>query len=92
MAIRSTSAASFIEEVRTELADAESDAGQSPAEVAQLETVQLIRMQEYLAKRGFYSDKIDGKAGMKTRLALGAYQKAAKLKLDCWPTRAVATA
>jgi hypothetical protein len=59
------------------------------AQVAQLETAQLIRMQRYLTERGFYNDKIDGRAGMKTRLALGAYQKAAKLKLDCWPTRAV---
>ena len=27
-------------------------------------------------KAGFYRDKIDGKAGMKTRAALGAWQKA----------------
>jgi lytic murein transglycosylase len=59
------------------------------AQVAQLETARLVRMQHYLTEHGFYSDKIDGKAGMKTRLALGAYQKAAGLKLDCWPTRAV---
>jgi lytic murein transglycosylase len=59
------------------------------AQVAQLETAQLVRMQRYLTEHGFYGDKIDGKAGMKTRLALGAYQKATKLKLDCWPTRAV---
>jgi len=26
---------------------------------------------------------------MKTRLALGAYQKQNKLPLDCWPTAAV---
>ncbi len=26
---------------------------------------------------------------MRTRLALGAYQKANGLKLDCWPTTAV---
>ena len=34
-------------------------------------------------------DKIDGKAGMLTRSALGAYQKANGLKVDCWPTAAV---
>ena len=40
-------------------------------------------------RAGFYHDKIDGKAGMLTRSALGAYQKANGLKLDCWPTAAV---
>ena len=39
--------------------------------------------------RGYYHDKIDGKAGMLTRSALGAYQKSNGLKLDCWPTAAV---
>ncbi len=55
----------------------------------QLRTAQVERMQRTLAARGLYADKIDGKAGMKTRAALGAYQKANGLKLDCWPTPAV---
>ena len=46
-------------------------------------------MQRELTRRGLYQDKIDGKAGMLTRAALGAYQKANGLKLDCWPTQAV---
>jgi peptidoglycan hydrolase-like protein with peptidoglycan-binding domain len=46
-------------------------------------------MQKRLTTLGFYSDNLDGKAGMKTRLALGAYQKANGLKLDCWPTTSV---
>ncbi|MBV8823523.1 MAG: lytic murein transglycosylase [Hyphomicrobiales bacterium] len=54
--------------------------------VVQLKTADLERMQRVLTARGFYQDKIDGKAGMKTRLALGAFQKANGLKLDCWPT------
>jgi lytic murein transglycosylase len=57
--------------------------------VAQLPTADLNRMQEILTARGYYHDKIDGKAGMKTRAALGAYQKNNGLKLDCWPTAAV---
>jgi hypothetical protein len=57
--------------------------------VAQLPTAALERMQQELIKRGLYKDKIDGKAGMLTRSALGAYQKAAGLKLDCWPAQAV---
>lgn len=54
--------------------------------VVQLKTADLERMQRVLTARGFYQDKLDGKAGMKTRLALGAFQKANGLKLDCWPT------
>jgi lytic murein transglycosylase len=57
--------------------------------VTQLATASLERMQRELTRRGFYRDKIDGKAGMLTRSALGAYQKANGLKLDCWPTQAV---
>ena len=55
----------------------------------QLKTAQLEEMQRRLTELGYYAEKIDGKAGMKTRLALGAYQKANGLKLDCWPTAAV---
>jgi lytic murein transglycosylase len=57
--------------------------------VAQLPTSDLDRMQEILTDRGYYHDKIDGKAGMLTRAALGAYQKRNGLKVDCWPTAAV---
>jgi lytic murein transglycosylase len=59
------------------------------AKVAQLPTRDLDRMQQILTARGYYHDKIDGKAGMLTRAALGAYQKRNGLKLDCWPTAAV---
>jgi lytic murein transglycosylase len=59
------------------------------SKVAQLPTGDLDRMQEILTDRGYYHDKIDGKAGMLTRAALGAYQKRNGLKLDCWPTAAV---
>jgi lytic murein transglycosylase len=59
------------------------------SKVVQLKTADLERMQQVLTARGFYQDKIDGKAGMKTRLALGAFQKANGLKLDCWPTAEV---
>jgi len=57
--------------------------------VAQLPTADLDRMQRILAVQGYYRDKIDGKAGMLTRAALGEYQKRNGLKLDCWPTAAV---
>jgi len=56
---------------------------------AQMHTADVEAMQKDLTARGLYDDKIDGKAGMKTRAAVGAYQKANGLKLDCWPTSAV---
>ena len=57
--------------------------------VAQLPTSDLDRMQQILTERGYYHDKIDGKAGMLTRAALGEYQKRNGLKVDCWPSAAV---
>ncbi|MCK0209231.1 lytic murein transglycosylase [Starkeya koreensis] len=53
--------------------------------IALTKTRDLEFMQKVLTREGYYADKIDGKAGMKTRAALGAYQKANGLALDCWP-------
>jgi lytic murein transglycosylase len=61
------------------------------AKLVQLRTAQVEAMQRELTRRGFYAEKIDGKAGMKTRAALGAFQKVKGLKLDCWPTNDVLT-
>jgi lytic murein transglycosylase len=58
---------------------------------AQLKTTQVEAMQDKLTALGMYKDKIDGKAGMLTRAALGAYQKKNGLKIDCWPTADVLT-
>jgi lytic murein transglycosylase len=55
----------------------------------QLRTAQVEAMQRTLTKLGLYKDKVDGKAGMLTRAAVGAYQKANRIKVDCWPTAAV---
>jgi len=55
--------------------------------VAQLSSAALERMQQTLTRLKLYGDKVDGKAGMLTRAALGAYQKANGLKLDCWPSQ-----
>lgn len=51
----------------------------------QMRTADVETMQEHLARIGLYDDKIDGKAGMQTRAALGAFQKRAGLTVDCWP-------
>jgi len=56
---------------------------------AQLKTAEVETMQQRLTALGLYKDKLDGKAGMLTRSALGAYQKKNGLKIDCWPTAAV---
>jgi lytic murein transglycosylase len=59
------------------------------SQTAIMRTADVEAMQKTLASQALYQDKIDGKAGMKTRAALGAYQKQNGLKLDCWPTAAV---
>jgi lytic murein transglycosylase len=55
----------------------------------QLRTASVEAMQRHLTRIGLYKDKLDGKAGMLTRAALGAYQKSAGLKVDCWPSETV---
>ena len=55
----------------------------------QMRTKDVEAMQGHLTRIGLYKDKLDGKAGMQTRAALGAYQKSAGLKVDCWPSEAV---
>jgi len=55
----------------------------------QMKTADVESMQKRLTELRIYSDKIDGKAGMKTRAALGAYQKSNRLQVDCWPTSEV---
>ncbi len=56
---------------------------------AQMRSAQVEAMQRRMTELGLYRDKLDGKAGMLTRAALGAYQKRNGLKVDCWPTPAV---
>jgi lytic murein transglycosylase len=55
----------------------------------QLRSADVEAMQRHLTSVGLYKDKLDGKAGMQTRAALGAYQKSAGLKVDCWPSETV---
>jgi lytic murein transglycosylase len=55
----------------------------------QLRTTDVEAMQRQLTRLGLYKDKLDGKAGMQTRAALGAYQKSSGIKVDCWPSATV---
>jgi hypothetical protein len=59
------------------------------ANVVQLRTAEVEAMQRHLAALGLYHERIDGKAGMKTRAALGVYQKTHGLTVDCWPSAAL---
>ncbi|HEX7953803.1 MAG TPA: peptidoglycan-binding protein, partial [Burkholderiales bacterium] len=52
----------------------------------QMRSADVEAMQTHLTRLGLYSSKLDGKAGMQTRAALGAYQKKAGLNVDCWPS------
>lgn len=49
----------------------------------------IEQIQERLKAKGFDVEKIDGKIGSNTRKVIGAYQRANRLKVDCWPTNAV---
>jgi lytic murein transglycosylase len=52
-------------------------------------TAVIEEIQQRLKSLGYEVDKIDGKVGSNTRKLIGAYQRASKLKVDCWPTDAV---
>jgi lytic murein transglycosylase len=54
--------------------------------IVQVPSSDVEFMQRKLNSLGLYSDTIDGKAGGRTRSAVGAYQKRAGLPQTCWPT------
>ncbi len=49
----------------------------------------IEEIQERLKSKGYDVDKIDGKIGSNTRKVIGAYQRASRLKVDCWPSNTV---
>jgi len=79
----------FVGEVSDRIGDQRAHFETPWSQGALMRTADVEAMQKGLTARSLYRDKIDGKAGMQTRAALGAYQKANGLKLDCWPTAAV---
>jgi lytic murein transglycosylase len=56
---------------------------------AQPKTATVQHLQARLKELGYPMDKIDGKIGSNTRKQIGIYQKAAGIKIDCWPSEAV---
>ncbi|MGI9408315.1 MAG: lytic murein transglycosylase [Hyphomicrobiaceae bacterium] len=55
----------------------------------QLPKRRIAEIQDWLNKAGYKAGKVDGRAGTITRNAIGMYQKANKLTLDCYPSVAV---
>ncbi len=53
--------------------------------VVQVATADVEFLQKKLTALGLYHDTIDGKAGGRTRAAVGAYQKLSGLPQTCWP-------
>ncbi len=49
----------------------------------------IAEIQERLKEAGYAISKVDGKAGMNTRALLGAYQRANRLSVDCWPSEEI---
>jgi lytic murein transglycosylase len=43
-------------------------------------------IQRHLSGKKYYFDAIDGRLGSVTRHAIGEYQKATNLRIDCWPS------
>lgn len=49
----------------------------------------IEEIQKRLQALGYDVEKIDGKVGSNTRKVIGGYQRANKLKVDCWPSDSV---
>jgi hypothetical protein len=45
--------------------------------------------QKLLCNQKYYSDPVDGRLGSVTRRAIGQYQKAINMRIDCWPSKAL---
>ena len=58
----------------------------------QLPNKEIEEIQDRLKALGYGIDKVDGRAGMNTRNQIGAYQKASRMRVDCWPSEGVLAA
>lgn len=57
--------------------------------IAQLTERDVAGIQSQLRDHGGAIEKLDGKTGSNTRAEIGAFQRKAGLKVDCWPTAAL---
>jgi lytic murein transglycosylase len=55
-------------------------------DLRQLTEKDVEAIQRGLARRGFPMEKFDGKVGSNTRAQIGAYQRAERIAVECWPT------
>jgi hypothetical protein len=81
----------FVGNLADRISGAGGDFHTPSARIAQPRTAQVKEIQERMTKLGYPMEKIDGKIGSNTRRQVGIYQKANRLKIDCWPTDAVLT-
>jgi lytic murein transglycosylase len=47
----------------------------------------IEEIQRLLSSKKYYDDTIDGRLGSVTRRAIGQYQKATNMQIDCWPSK-----
>jgi lytic murein transglycosylase len=57
--------------------------------ISQLAAKDVEDIQQRLQATGYVIDKFDGKVGSNTRAQVGAYQRANRMKVDCWPSAAL---
>jgi hypothetical protein len=55
-------------------------------QISQLGPKEIEEIQQRLQAGGYAVEKIDGKVGSNTRAQIGAYQKANRMRVDCWPS------
>ena len=56
------------------------------SDIKQLTERDVSEIQSRLKERGAVIEKLDGKIGSNTRAEIGAYQRKASIRVDCWPT------
>lgn len=59
-----------------------------PKDESSMSRQEVIKMQQALSEQGWYNDKIDGMAGLKTREAIREFQKHLRLPADAYPSAA----
>ena len=59
------------------------------AKLQQFSSRDVEEIQTLLSKKKFYLDPVDGRPGSLTRRAIGLYQRAAGIPIDCWPSKIV---